>query len=646
MGKVPRAPAWAGLAILVAASTIVRAWAGLMVPSPWIAADEMIYAELGRSLWETGRLSILGADTAFYGLIHPALIGLPLAAFDTPVGYDVARVVQALAMSLAAVPVFLWGRRLMAERWALAAAALTVAIPGLAYTGLLMTETVFYPVFVAAAWVAAQTLVSPTLGRQGLLVGLVIVVLLTRLQGIVLVPAFALAALVFAAMTGRAASVIRLWPGLSALGLIAAIVLTLGFGAYDPAQTTSYDLSGATRFVAYHAADLVLLVGVVPACAVALLTLRPGPSDDIRAYLAVTLAFSAGLVVEVGLFASRYVGRLAERHLLGLAPLFFLGLCLWLDRGAPRPRLASALVGLGAAATVLLFLPLGRLVHKAALPDAFSLVPVWQIGAYDLVVGSFVAASVLAFAVVPRRALWLLPVALGIVLAATSVTVSRHVASEARKHQTAFFGSASPQWVDDAVDGPVTYFYDGEPNWNAVWAYVFWNREIRRVVRLDSARRIPGPLPQQSVDPFPFGQLDADEKIVFTLAATPFTLDGDAVAAVDQVGLVQRGLVLWRVNPPLRLRTMRTGVQGSGDIYGPASITAFGCTGGSFELTLVAKGSPVGVRLESGEQVVERTLGPGEVWRPSVSVPNTAICSLAIAPDGLVGSTRIEYVPG
>ena len=98
------------LATLVAVSTIARALAGLRVPTPWIAADEMVYAELGRSLWETGRLDILGQDAAFYSLVHPALIGLPLAVFDTALGYDVARVVESLAMSLAAVPVFAWGR--------------------------------------------------------------------------------------------------------------------------------------------------------------------------------------------------------------------------------------------------------------------------------------------------------------------------------------------------------------------------------------------------------------------------------------------------------------------------------------------------------------------------------------------------------
>ena len=103
-------------------------------------------------------------------------------------------------MSLAAVPVFAWGRRLMSERWALAAAALTLCIPGLAYTGLLMSETVFYPLVALAAWLAARALTEPTLRgagaarrRRSLLV------ILTRLQGVVLVPAFVLAVAIYAA---------------------------------------------------------------------------------------------------------------------------------------------------------------------------------------------------------------------------------------------------------------------------------------------------------------------------------------------------------------------------------------------------------------------------------------------------------------
>lgn len=641
-----RVPAWGLLAALVAVSTIVRALAGLRVPTPWIAADEMIYAELGRSLWETGRLEILGQDTAFYSLLHPALIGLPLAVFDTALGYDVARVLEALVMSLAAVPLFAWGRRLMSERWALVAAALTLCLPGLAYTGLLMSETVFVPLVVAAAWLAARALTEPTLRTQALLVGAVLLTILTRLQGVVLVPAFVLAVVLFAAAGRTRTPFVRLWPALAALAVIGAGVGAIGLGAYGPAGGAEYAVGDALRFGLYHAADLLLLVGIVPACAVAALALARPDSPDVRAYLAVTLAFAAGFVGEVGLFASRYVGRLAERDLLGVAPLLFLGLCLWLDRGAPRRRVSSYVVAFAAAALVLA-LPLGRLVHKAALPDAFTLIPVWELGSYDAVVWTFAAAAVLAFALLPRRALVTVPFALGLLFAAMSVSVSRYVAKEASLLETAFFGESDPAWIDAAADDDVAYLYDGEPHWNSVWSHVFWNRELRRVYVLADAPKVPGPLPQQRFDPVPDGVLDEDLSASVVAATPTFTFPGETVASVAQVGLGQNGLALWRSDQPLRLRTVREGVQGSGDIYGPASMTVYGCSGGTFELTLIAKGSPVTVRLESGPSIQERTLAPQEIWRPSAPAagPN-GVCTLAIAPSGIVGSTRFEYVPG
>ena len=64
-------------------------------------------------------------------------------------------------MSLTAVPVFLWCRRLAGERWALVAAALTLALPGLLYCGMIMTEVAFLPVLVLAAWAMAAALERP-----------------------------------------------------------------------------------------------------------------------------------------------------------------------------------------------------------------------------------------------------------------------------------------------------------------------------------------------------------------------------------------------------------------------------------------------------------------------------------------------------
>ena len=53
-------------------------------------------------------------------------------------------------MSLAAMPAYFLARRLMGQRLALLAALLAVAIPSMVYTGTLMTENAFYPLFLLA----------------------------------------------------------------------------------------------------------------------------------------------------------------------------------------------------------------------------------------------------------------------------------------------------------------------------------------------------------------------------------------------------------------------------------------------------------------------------------------------------------------
>ena len=625
-----RIPAWGVLAALVLASTVVRAWAGLRVPTPWVAADEMIYAELGRSLWESGSLEILGAETPFYSLVHPALIGLPLAVFDTALGYDVARVVQALAMSLAAVPVFLWGRRLMGERWALVAAALTLTLPGLTYTGLLMTETVFLPAMTLAAWSFAATLERPTPRSQALAVAAVVLAVLTRLQALVLVPAFLLALGLYALLERSSAPVRRnLYAAAAMVVLALAWLVTGGFGAYAPAGETSYHLADAIRFTFYHAGDALLLVGLAPVCAVALLALNV--RREVASYLAVTLSLFAGLVAEVGLFASRYVGRLAERDLLPLAPLLLLGLCVWLERGAPRTRLRASIVALVAAAFVVL-LPYGRLVHKGAIQDAFMLLPLWELGSYDVVVGLGAAVAVLLVVLFPR----VLPVALAALFVTVSVDAQRFVERETSSLRTSFF-AGNPSWVDASVDQDVAYFYDGEPHWNAVWEYVFWNRRVREVVALE---RVPGPVPQRRVA---LGEpLETQSPLL--LASTAFTFFGEPVARIDQQGLLQKGLVLWRLDDRRRMSTVLTGVQGSGDIYGPAKLVAYECTGGRFELTLVAKGAPVTVDYRAAE-LGRIELAPEQVANVAIpAAPADGVCTLDLTPSTLVGSTRFEFV--
>src|SRR5581483_2266903 len=164
--RIAALPDWALIAMLVLVSAALRFWAATGVPTPWITPDEETYALLGRSLYSSGSFEILGQKTHFYSLISPGLAGLPLRLHDLGAGYTLLKGIQALVMSLAAVPVYLWARSLAGRGPALLAAALTLTLPGLAYSGLVMTEVAFYPIAVAAAWAMSRALARPTPANQ------------------------------------------------------------------------------------------------------------------------------------------------------------------------------------------------------------------------------------------------------------------------------------------------------------------------------------------------------------------------------------------------------------------------------------------------------------------------------------------------
>jgi hypothetical protein len=667
---VTRRQEWGALGALVLVSAGLRAWAALEVPVPWIAPDEMVYGLLGRGLYDHGSLGILGSSTPFYSFLTPVLAGLPLSVLDLGTGYDLLRGLQALAMSLAAVPVYLWGRSLVSRRWAFAAAALTVAAPGLTYSGLVMTEVLFYPLLVLAAWAAAETIARPALRTQGLLVLAVAAAAATRLQAIVLLPAFATAAVVDAALARSWAGLRRLVPAAS--GLTALLLAWVGWrlasgsgtlGGYEVVASTSYGVGDAARFVVYHLSSVLVLCGLFPAAAVAILLVRGARSGErdprARAYLAVASSLTAWMVVEVGVFASRYSDRIVERNLIGLGPVLFLGLVLWLDRGAPGGYVERAGIAVAAAA-VLLVLPVKRYVNVFGTHDAMTLIPLYRLlqasspGTLVAVYSAVAAAAAVAFALLPRRALRGVPPLLLVALVAASVVSSRYVAQQARAQQSTFLGP-DPRWIDHAADGSTVYLYDGEPAWNGVWETVFWNSRVDRVYSLGA--EVPGPLPQVSAEIQQDGTVFVPpaEKAppVYAVASTWFDLVGSRVGEVAQQGLTQAGLVLWRIDPPLRVSTRLTGVEVNGDVYANLTgrLTVYGCTRGTFRLTLLIKEpETIDVRLDG--KVVRHldftSPTPDEVWRGAVPVtggPGGA-CTLELAPSGLVGTTVFAFERG
>ena len=655
---------WGALAALVLISTAFRAWAAVSVPVPWIAPDEMVYGLLGRSLYLHGSLEILGEPTPFYSLLVPALVGFPLSAFGLATGLDVVQGLQAFVMSLAAVPVYLWGRSLVSRRWALVAAALTLAAPGLTYAGLLMSEVLFYPLLVLAAWAGAEAIARPTRRSQALLIAAVLAVCATRIQGIVLLPVFLTAAVVDGWLARSWATLRRLLPAAGVLGGLAVVWIAwrLGsgsgtLGGYEVIASTSYSVGAAAKFVLYHLASVLIICGLFPAAAVALLVVRAArrgePDPRVRAFLAVASSLTVWLVLEVGIFASYYSDRIVERNLIALGPVLFLGLVLWIDRGAPGTLVERSAVAT-AAAVVLLVLPVRRLVNVFGTHDAMTLVPLYKLLqasspgtllAVYIVVG---AVTAVAFALLPRRMVRIVPGVLLVALVAASVVAGRFVVDQAQAQERTFLGN-KPRWIDRKSDGSVAYLYDGEPSWNGVWETLFWNEHADRVYDLGD-KEVPGPLPQAPVELQPDGTIfvppSAKPPGPYAVASTWITLVGDKVKKVEQQGLTQAGLALWRLEPPLRVREQISGLQVNGDIYATVTgrLAAYDCHKGTFRLTLIPK-QPETVEIRANGRLVRRLVFGSAIpsWHGDFPVDGRGgECTLEVTPTGLLGTTVFE----
>ncbi len=207
----------AGLCLLaiVLASAAARFVISLTFHAPWVAPDEMVYGLLGESLWSDGALTVRGEHVGYYSLAYPALVGGPLSLFGLPSGLVVLKALQALVMSAVAIPVYVWGRRLMSPSMALVAAGLCVLVPAMAYSGLIMSESLYYPLVTAALVALGFAVERPTTFRLALLAGLVTLAAAVRLQALVLVPTFAVA-LVLDACMARDVRRIRLFSAITA----------------------------------------------------------------------------------------------------------------------------------------------------------------------------------------------------------------------------------------------------------------------------------------------------------------------------------------------------------------------------------------------------------------------------------------------
>ena len=146
-------------------------------------------------------------------------------------------------------------------------------MPGLAYSGLVMSEVVFYPVFTLAAWAAARAIAVPSWAPAAVLAAAVTLAALTRLQALVLLPAIVLAVVLDAIFARSRRDSSERAGARRGVAAVAARLVGAGargepaFGAYESVAAATYGTGDAGRFILYHAGALVLTTGVIPVCA-------------------------------------------------------------------------------------------------------------------------------------------------------------------------------------------------------------------------------------------------------------------------------------------------------------------------------------------------------------------------------------------
>jgi 4-amino-4-deoxy-L-arabinose transferase-like glycosyltransferase len=596
-------PIWAWLGCLVAVSTTARYLLARGIAAPWIMVDELIYSELAKSFAAGGHFLVRDQATAAYGLVYPALISPAWAFFSSvPTAYAAAKAINALLMSLTAVPTYFLARRVVGAWSSLAAAALAVAVPSMVYSGTLMTENAFYPIFACAALAMVLWLEQPTLRRTLVTLALFAVAYLTRAQAVAILPALLTAPFLVAGR--KALREFRYLFGLVGGAAIGVIVVQaargrspLGvLGAYEAAGHSHYHVTKVAKYFLYHVAELDLSLGVFPLAALILLGLVLHRLDrKTRVFVAAALTLTFWLVLEVAAFASANIEllRVEERNMFYASPLLLIALFVWIERGVPRPIAAAGVAALAAAALPGV-LPYSTLINLNSVSDTPTILAIWALQPSPFSLGTIPAAVVTAsalagllFLLTPRRYVLVLPALVLVFFAVAAKPIEGKHRYAALNSLAAGINNRHLDWIDRAAgsDSSVSAVWSGNAERYTIWENEIFNRSVGTIY--DLGPRFSGGLAETAttVDPKNGVLLAAGKPVRAAYALTDGSVElGGRIIARD----ARKGMLLYRVDGFLRQLSRVDGLypQDTWSGAAPVRYTRHDCRGGHVAVLL------------------------------------------------------------
>jgi hypothetical protein len=691
-----RVPAWAWLAGLVLLSFGLRLALSRHFPSPWIFNDELTYIERARSFVADGSFDVRGQPIGGLSRVYPVLLAPAYALFDSQTAaYAAAKATNAALVSLAAIPIYLLARRLVRPALALLTAALSLALPALFFSSIVMTESAFYLLSPLVAYALVLTLERPTTARQLALLAVCAVAFLTRTEALALGPAVltatALAVLVpsraapsgarLRAFLTRLADFRILWLVLVVIA-VAAVLAQLArgraigdlFGVYAAALSTDYPAGESARWFVDQLVTLDVIVGVVPFAAFVLVVFRLFDRDTslrVRSFAAASLALVFWFTLVIAVFSSEYATGLEERLLFHLAPLLFVSFVLWIEEGAPRTRLVIA-------ALVAILLPLGFSYADRLTPDgvaaALGLWPLLELREDGLSLRAIEAivvggAFLLGAAFLLLRGRWrLLPVPL---LIAYFALASGVVEDRMRAASLATLGAGigtDRNWIDRAI-GPGG---SAVGVWSPTNLYVDWTNEVfsASLGRAYALEELPDGLPHTVV------RVDATTGELFDSDGRPIESEyavvepNLALAAPEVAADPVLGTRVYRPDGPLVALERVTGRYADGYSGPVLDYTRYACQGGRLDVAFTTNSllvtEPQTVAVSVGGQLEEtEVVGPGAVDQPAAVelIPDADgacrarfLVSPTVVPNDVLGNgdtrelgvqfTDLRYSPG
>ncbi len=542
--------ALAGLALLSFYG--VEAW---LRKTPWVFTDELEWTQISRAIASTGHAARRG-QPIFFKSLYAYLIAPAWWIHSTTGAYAAIKYINAIVMTLAAVPTYLLARMLVTRRAAFVVAVLSVLIPGMSYAASLVPEVLAYPWYAVCSWLIVRALAT----RRPLDVGLAgaasVVAILVRSPQFFTVGASFLIAAAGLWVTGPRGRALR--AGWSRSDTFGAVVLLAGalilFNRVVLQHEMIWQLS--TQYWKNRMVDLGLKAGLALTVGMGILpvvgglaSLRlPDRRGDPRyrafaAYLAASiLCVSLYTGVKAAFLSTVFATLTEERNMIYLSPLLLIGTALVFE----ARRIDWRIVAAGSAFVVfLIFFKSFQLLFPYFEAPGFAILTIptrhwrWTIQDLQLVLLGVLALSVLALIF---RRLFIVAVAAAVLGGAWMLT-SEITTTHGTVYFANLFRSNLPphlDWIDRQVHGqPVTYLGQEIKDPNGLMLTEFWNRSIKHIDSLDGSAPGPGPTYAPNVIATD-GELDGLAGVPYIVTDSGVTLQAKRVDHWFQLTLYRR----------------------------------------------------------------------------------------------------------